>query len=132
MTTVEQQFGLYMEQVDSVMPQKSSQSSPQKSQSNPSPQPTAIKQPKRALQSVPQNPQPNQPQLQSSKDSSTPNPKRPPADVGLCPLCRKTQLARGCGHKCGFCLTLFCSRCGGKAQVLTKFISYFFRIIFDH
>ena len=38
-------------------------------------------------------------------------------ECSLCPLCRKTQLARGCGHKCGFCSTLFCSRCGAKTQV---------------
>jgi len=44
----------------------------------------------------------------------------PPKESGttdLCPICRKTQLARDCGHRCGFCKVLFCSRCGGKWQV---------------
>ncbi|CBY13645.1 unnamed protein product [Oikopleura dioica] len=46
----------------------------------------------------------------------------PPKESGttdLCPICRKTQLARDCGHRCGFCKVLFCSRCGGKWQGFT-------------
>ena len=64
---------------------------------------------------------PNSSATQSSagvpSSSSAPGGSGGGGECSLCPLCRKTQLARGCGHKCGFCSTLFCSRCGAKTQV---------------
>ena len=97
-----------MEQVDSVQSQ-SNQNSPQKSQ-------TGSSTPYTAKRNVP--PQSTHAQsVSSSNPGQNSVPKDSRSEGGLCPLCRKTQLARGCGHKCGFCFTLFCSRCGGKAQV---------------
>jgi len=65
---------------------------------------------------------PNSSATNQSSSAGVPSSSSAPGGSGggecsLCPLCRKTQLARGCGHKCGFCSTLFCSRCGAKTQV---------------
>ncbi|CAG5089681.1 Oidioi.mRNA.OKI2018_I69.PAR.g12304.t1.cds [Oikopleura dioica] len=59
--------------------------------------------------------QSSQPPPPVQKSMNTPPKEAVPP--GLCPICRKTQLARGCGHRCGFCKLVFCSRCGGKWQV---------------
>ena len=105
-----------MEQVDSAMPRKSNQSSPQKSQQS---NPTTQQQTTKAKNAIPTGVT-NSPNMTNSPNQPGAQQIQPKAEkIGLCPLCRKTQLARGCGHKCGFCFTLFCSRCGGKAQVCT-------------
>ena len=101
---VEKQFGLYMEQVDNAMP---------KTRSNHTT-------PTQGSQSASASAKPElSPTKKGSSDGANDLVQKQSgqSEGGLCPICRKTQLARGCGHKCGFCLTLICSRCGGKAQV---------------
>ena len=74
--------------------------------------------PKTSENKLPQN-QVKDPSQKTVTQNTPTEPKN--SDNGTCPLCRKTQLAKGCGHKCGFCFSLFCSRCGGKAQVKNNF-----------